>query len=56
MKLHFGEITIKHHHDQVRESKVTPFETEVTLKDLDVEVPVEESIETLKNGGCDLMK
>lgn len=56
MKFHFAEVSVKHHHEQIRDSKVTPFDTELTIKDLDVEVPVEESIETLKNGGADLLK
>ena len=56
MKFHIGELTINHKHESIKESKTVPFETNLSLKDIDVEVPVEESIETLKNGGADLMK
>ncbi len=56
MKFHIAKMSIKHSHESVRESKVLPFTTELNLEDIDLDIPIEESIETLKNGGCELAK
>jgi len=56
MKFHIEELNISHNHTSIHESKEVPFSTDVTLKNVDIEIPVEESIETMKAGGADIMK
>ena len=56
MKINIAEFAICHSHMNVRDSKEVPFNTDLTLKGLEIDIPVDEAIESLKNGGADIAK